>query len=87
MSATVEMKLRRLPDGAFHQAVELGWKGRMLEVDLADLDLPLGTLLEIERGSMIYLGELHQKSGSTARVMIEHSLDRAKLGPIRQLWG
>lgn len=87
MSAQVEMRLRRLPDGAFHEAVELGWKGPALEVGLTDLELPLGALLEIECGSMTYFGELQQKSGSTALVLIEHSLDRAKLGPIRQAWG
>ena len=48
---------------------------------------PLGTLLEIERGAMVYLGELQQQTGSTAVVAIEHSVDREALKPIRETWG
>jgi hypothetical protein len=35
---------------------------------------------------MLYLGELQQGSGSTARILVEHSVDRAKLDSIQDAW-
>jgi len=87
MSERLGIKLRSLPDGQFQDAFEVGFKGRYLELDLAGRDLPLGSLLEIERGSMLYLGELQRNTGKTAVVLVEHSLDRTKLKPIQEIWG
>jgi len=81
------VRLRCLPDGAFQNASELGWKGRTLELDITGCELSQGVLLEIEAGSMLYFGELVRNDGSTASVSVEHSLDRAKLEPIQQTWG
>jgi hypothetical protein len=36
---------------------------------------------------MLYLGELQHGSGSTARVLVEHSVDRAKLASMQDAWG
>ncbi|MGA2270466.1 MAG: hypothetical protein ABSH44_18485 [Bryobacteraceae bacterium] len=82
------IKLRRLPDGDYREGVEIGWKGRVLEVDLPSQEggFPPGTPLEIDCGSMLYLGELQQGSGSTARILVEHSVDRAKLDSIQDAW-
>ena len=87
MSERLAIKLRHLPEGPFQDAFEVGLRGRLLDVDLAGLDLPLGALLEIECGSMLYFGQLREKTGSAAAVLIEHSLDRAKLKPIQEAWG
>jgi hypothetical protein len=87
MSERLGIKLRRLPDGPFQEAFEVGLTGRLLEVDLAGSDLPMGALLEIERGTMLCFGELRQKTSSTAVVLIEHALDRTRLKPIQEAWG
>lgn len=87
MSERLEIKLRRLPGGQFADAFEMGQKGRFLELDLAGMDLPIGSLLEIERGSMLYLGELQRKTNQVAVVLVEHALDRARLKPIQEVWG
>jgi hypothetical protein len=81
------VKFRQLPQGEFHEASHLGWEGRVLRIDLLGHDLALGAPLEIESGFMLYLGELCQRDGSVGSVLIEHSLDRAKLATDRDHWG
>jgi hypothetical protein len=87
MSEDAGVRVRVLPDGEFQPASETGWKGRLLELDLAGGHFPLGALLEIERGAMVYLGELQRQTGSTVVVAIEHSLNRDALQPMRETWG
>jgi hypothetical protein len=86
MSEQARLRVRRLPDGRFSDALQVSSGGRFLEFEASD-NLPLGCLLEIEQDSMLYWGELQQLEGSTARVAIEHSLDRSRLQPIREIWG
>jgi hypothetical protein len=87
MPGQIDLRLRTLPDGEFQHASEIGWKGRLLELDLAGERFPLGALLEIEQGAMVYLGELQQQTGSTVVVAIEHSVNRDALKPIQEIWG
>ena len=89
MAERTGLRLRRLPDGAFQEGVEVGWEGRVLEVDLPGGrgGLSPGAPLEIECGSMLYLGELQHGSGSTARIVVEHSVDRSKLASMQDAWG
>jgi hypothetical protein len=87
MSDRAGVRLRCLPDGAFQPALALGWKNRLLELDVTGIELPQKALLEIECGSVLYLGELLRNDGSIASVLIEHSVDCAKLKPIQQTWG
>ena len=81
------MRVRALPDGEFLPASETGWKGRLLELNLEGGHFPLGALLEIENGAMVYLGELQRQTGPAAVVAIEHAVDREALKPIRETWG
>ena len=81
------VKVRTLPDGEAQDASEIVWKGRLLELDLPGASFPLGALLEIEDGAMVYLGELQQQTGSTVVVSIEHSVNRDLLKPIQEIWG
>ncbi len=87
MSEVAGVRVRVLPDGEFQPASETAWKGRLLELDLAGAHFPLGALLEIESGAMVYLGELQQQTGAAAVVSIEHSVNREALKPIRETWG
>ena len=83
------VKLRCLPDGDFQEGAEVGWEGRVLEVDLLGgrEGFSPGAPLEIKCGSMLYLGELQHGSGSTARILVEHFVDRAKLASMQDAWG
>jgi hypothetical protein len=81
------VRYRVLPHGEFREAPQLGWKGRILELDLQGRDVALGAPLEIEAEYMLYLGELSQRDGSVGSVRVEHSLDRAKLATDRDHWG
>lgn len=87
MPEQIGVKVRTLPDGKFRHASEVGWTGRLLELDLLGESYPLGTLLEIENGGMVYLGELQQQTGSKAVVAVEHSVNRGTLKPIQDAWG
>jgi hypothetical protein len=83
------VKIRRLPDGDPSDGQAAGWEGQCLFVELPGREeaFPRGSLVEIENGAMVYLGELQQWSESTARIMVEHSLDCAKLSTIQETWG
>jgi hypothetical protein len=89
MSERTAVRLHSLPDGEFREAVETCWSGSLLELDLLGQgpEWPRGVLLEIECGSMLYLGELQRQSGSQAAILVEHVLDRAKLAPLQESWG
>lgn len=78
-SSVAAMKVRRLPDGDFQEGLEVGWKGRLLRVEVSGGEFAVGMPLEIECGSMTYLGELQERSGSSHVILVEHSVDRAKL--------
>jgi hypothetical protein len=79
--------VRLLPHGEIREALKLGWNGRFLEVDFQGQDFAPGAPLGIESGSMLYLGELRQREGSCGSILVEHSLDRAKLAADRDHWG
>ena len=82
------MKWRNLPDGAFETAEESGWEGNMLHLTLPEGQpgLSPGTLVEIESDSKLYLGEVRQCSGPGMKILVEHSLDRARLGFMQETW-
>ena len=81
------VRVRVLPDGSSEDASVIGWQGRLLELDLSGKTFPLGTLVEIEHGPMVYLGELQQQKGSVLTVAVEHAVDSEKLKPIQETWG
>jgi hypothetical protein len=79
--------MRLLPRGESREALKLGWNGQFLEIDLQGQDFTIGAPLGVESGSMLYWGELRRRDGSHASILIEHSLDRAKLAADRGHWG
>jgi len=81
------LKLRHLPDGDFQEGSKPFWSGRFLKIDVEDQGFSVGTLLEIECGSMMYLGEVQQRTESTHVILVEHSLDRSKLDFVEESWG
>lgn len=87
MPERVTVRVRRLPDGGFQEACRISSQGRFWELELDGEALALGSLLEIERESILYWGALQEIDGSKATVSIEHSLDTSRLQPIREIWG
>ena len=83
------VKVRYLPDGGFLEGREAGWEDTLLRVDLPGPKdgFSRGVLVEIECGSMLYLGEVQQCSESGVTARVEHSLDRQKLASIQNTWG
>jgi hypothetical protein len=83
------VKVRHLPDGGILEGWEAGWENGSLLVDLPGPKdgFSRGALVEIECGSMLYLGEIQQCSESVVTARVEHSLDRDKLASIRNTWG
>jgi hypothetical protein len=87
MSPGMSTRIRFLPVGEPIEANQVAWEGANLFVDLPEEHrVPVGSLVEVEAGPMLYLGEVQQWSESTARIMVEHSLDRAKLAAIHDTW-
>ena len=88
MSDCSLMKLRSLPNGDVQKAKEVGWEGNMLQVTLADGQpgLSPGALAEIESATKLYLGEVRQCTGSAIKILVEHSLDRARLASMQDTW-
>jgi hypothetical protein len=82
----VAVRVRHLPDGQYDEARWLGLSGHDLEIDLLGQNLAVGALLEIERGQVLYWGELYRGSGSRALIRIENSLDLARLADERDAW-
>jgi hypothetical protein len=82
------MKLRSLPDGDFQDVKETGWEGNMLHLTLQEGQRGIvpGVLAEIESESKLYLGEVRQCDGSAMKILVEHSLDRARLASMQETW-
>ena len=49
-------------------------------------DFDPGTLIEIQSAQALYLGEVRGRQGSLMMVDVEHSIDRAALGAIENVW-
>jgi len=83
------VKVRYLPDGGFVDGWEAGWENSLLRVDLPGPKdgFSRGVLVEIECGSMLYLGEIQQCSDSGLTARVEHSLDRDRTASMQNTWG
>ena len=88
MSDRSPAKLRCLPDGSFIDAWEVGWEGNVLQLALPDEQAGFspGVPTEIETTSTLYLGEVRQCSGPLMSILIEHSVDRARLAALNDTW-
>jgi hypothetical protein len=90
MSGLGSMRLRSLSNG--EEVVDVlgaGWEGG----NLLYLTLPEGhngfspgVLAQIESDSALYLGEIRQRNGSDLRVLVEHSLNLARLDSMQDNW-
>jgi hypothetical protein len=82
------MKLRSLENGDVLDVWEASWDGNVLQLTLSDEQTGFspGALAEIESESAFYFGEVRQCHGSAMRVLVEHSLDRARLASLQDSW-
>jgi len=89
MLDSCRVRLRSLPEGEFSEAQEDGWEGNMVHLTFPDggAGYAAGALVEIEGESKLYLGQVRQNNESGIRVLVEHTLDRARLAAIQDKWG
>jgi hypothetical protein len=82
------VKLRTLPNGIYVDASVTSLEGHMLELTLPDghTGFSPGQSAEMESESMLCLGEVRQCNGSKLMLLIEHSLDRARLASLQKAW-
>jgi hypothetical protein len=85
-SQTVPATIRSLPDGESRTATLLAVDGRALRIEAPGPPLVAGSLLEIESGNALYLGEVERGSGTAYRIAVEHFVDRAALAAVREIW-
>jgi hypothetical protein len=80
--------VRRLPRGEPSEATQMALTGRFLDLEFAPAEAghQIGDLVEIEDGPVICFGELIQRKGSIATVLIDHSVDRTKLPSLHDAW-
>jgi hypothetical protein len=89
MSTGIPVRVRSLPQGESGTACQVSRNGRFLELDLSGTEggFDIGQLVEIEDGPCICLGEILQRNAGTAKVLIEHSIDRSRLPSLEETWG
>jgi hypothetical protein len=91
MSEDTQARVRRLPEGEFYNAFDAGWTGRILELEFADEatppDFAVGAMVEVELPTRLCLGVLQAAGRSGISVLVEHSLESAQIGWIRDVWG
>lgn len=82
------MKFRSLPDGNFQEAKEAGWEDNVLHLSLPaeETGLAPGVLVEIQSESKLYLGEVRRGNGPAMTIVVEHSLDLARLAAMQDTW-
>jgi len=84
------LTLRHLSSGAAVEGEAAGWEGPMLQVELSAegsrSEWAISSLVEIECGSMRYLGEIWQRQGQRLTVLVEHALDGRKLDWMQNYW-
>ncbi len=90
MSEQKCVKVRPLSHPEFREGFEGCWTGKMLDIDFADAAAPewdLGSLVEVESGTRIYLGVLQESGESGISILVEHMLDRGEIQWIPDVWG
>lgn len=84
------IRIRRLPDGEFHQAPEMTWAGRKLNVELSGAPAPelaVGILVEIQWAEGLCLGVLEEVSQERLSVQVEHAVRWEQVEWIQDVWG
>lgn len=91
MTEAVGIRIRRLPDGEFHEAPQMAWRGRILEIGLSAgtraPELAAGVLVEIQSAEGLYLGVLEELSPERLGVRVEHAVRWEQVEWIQDVWG
>ena len=82
--------IRKLPAGGSYTGILSGCDGNRVRLtpEAGDLlsELRSADLVEITSLKTIYLGEVLYRQGKSLIVSVEHSIDRAALQAIQQVW-
>lgn len=91
MSEPEGNKIRRLPEGEFHEAPEMAWRGRNLELGLSARtsapELSAGVLVEIQSPEGLYLGVIEEANQGRLHVLVEHAVRWEQVEWIQDVWG
>jgi len=88
MSELSPVTVRLLPSGEIRPGVELGRYGRVIELELPGegATFPCGVLIEITTPDRVYLGEVLARKHPRMTVLVEHSVDRARVEALQESW-
>jgi hypothetical protein len=81
--------VRRLPDGEPEPArIESEGRRRIRVVLLRESrsEYPAGTLVEVQAPEAVYLGAVVSRQDSSLAVAVEHTINRAALAEIENVW-
>ena len=91
MSDRGGIRIRRMPDGEFHQAPEMAWRGRILEIVLAAgtpaPELAAGVLAEVQSAEGLYLGVIEEAGQESLKLLVEHAVRWDQVEWIQDVWG
>jgi hypothetical protein len=89
MSDLGSMRLRSIPNGEeIVDVLGAGWEGNLLHLTLPEgqSGFSPGVLAQVESDAALYLGEIRQRNASDLRMLVEHSLNRARLDSMQDNW-
>ena len=84
-----ELRVRCLPEGAWHQGYHRGLLGKILRVEFADSQVSGfqdGCLVEVNWEETTYLGQTYNLEGRVLVIGVEHAVNRAPLSALQATW-
>ena len=84
-----ELEVRSLPDGLWHAGLHRGLVGRLLSLEVADLDpsqFASGSLVEVNWDKTTYLGQVYGREDRVLVIGVEHAVDREPLSALQAAW-
>jgi hypothetical protein len=78
--------IRRLSGGQYEPGVLQECEENLVRIRLERGEFKASDLVEITGPETLYLGEVQGREGGLLIVIVEHSVDRAALAAIEQVW-
>ncbi len=82
--------VRRLPEGTTQSGLLKSLTGNSLQIsltaDTTNVELNMGSLVEVGCEQSLYLGEVQGRRDSLLIVTVEHAISRSSLSAIRDVW-
>lgn len=82
--------VRRLPAGMMQSGLLKSLIGNSLQIsltaDATNVDLKIGSLVEVGCDQALYLGEVQGRRDSLLIVAVEHAINRSSLAAVQDVW-